>query len=131
MSVTFAVSPVGLATDPFRSIGPQRVLEALLGRAPEAWQVPSEPLVGHAYHHPLLQAAHLAFARHYPLTISPDAVWICLAQGFAQYLNANAEVLRNHAVRHQGKLTLSVRRDDFVKGSPDNPWSEVFSSFSE
>jgi hypothetical protein len=34
-------------------------------------------------------------------------------------------------VRHQGRKTLEVRRDDFVKGSPANPWPEVFSAFSD
>ena len=29
------------------------------------------------------------------------------------------------------KKTLEVRRDDFVKGSPDNDWEQVFGAFSE
>ena len=33
-------------------------------------------------------------------------------------------------VRHDDKLTIKVIRDDFVMGSPENPWPEVFSEFS-
>ena len=36
-----------------------------------------------------------------------------------------------HLLEHEGKKEISVRRDDFVKGSPDNPWPEVFDKFSE
>ena len=67
-----------------------------------------------------------------PLTLlSPDAIWMCVAQGLSQHINANAEKLRNMFVEHEGKKKLVVRRDDFVKGSPDNPWPEVFDEFSE
>jgi hypothetical protein len=52
--------------------------------------------------HPLIEAVHTAFAEHYPLTLSPDDVWLCLAQGFALHVEANAEGLRSRFVRHQG-----------------------------
>ncbi len=45
-------------------------------------------------------------------------------------MNANAEEMRHRFVQHDGKAKLEVRRDDFVKGSPENPWSEVFGEFS-
>src|SRR5262245_58191600 len=38
--------------------------------------------------------------------------------------------MRPRFVRHEGKLEIRVRRDDFVKGSPENPWPEVFGEFS-
>ena len=31
---------------------------------------------------------------------------------------------------HRGRVQIDVRRDDFVKGSPENPWPEVFAEFS-
>jgi hypothetical protein len=43
----------------------------------------------------------------------------------------NAKELRHHFVQHSGKLKIKVYRDDFVKGSADNPWAEVFGEFSE
>jgi Domain of unknown function (DUF4419) len=57
-------------------------------------------------------------------------IWLMIIQGVANHINANAEELRSRIVSHQGKLTIQVRRDDFVKGSPENPWSEVFNEFS-
>src|SRR5262249_39725078 len=75
-------------------------------------------------------AAHEAFYRHHSLTISPDMVWLCLAQGFAHHVAANAEQLRGRFVSHQGKEKLVVTREDFVLGQ-DNPWPEAFAAFSD
>jgi hypothetical protein len=80
--------------------------------------------------HPFLAAVHLAFDQHYPLILSPDAVWLCLIQGLALHVNAHAKKLRHSFVQHEGKEKIIIRRDDFIKGSPDNPWSEVFDAFS-
>jgi hypothetical protein len=58
-------------------------------------------------------------------------VWLALAQGFATHVKGHAEELRHRFVRHSGRQTLEVRRDDFAKGSPHNAWPEVFSTFSD
>ena len=78
----------------------------------------------------LVSALHTAWSNHYPLVLTPDVVWLCIAQGLAQHINANAEKLRHLFVEHEGKKTLVVQRDDFVKGSSANAWPEVFESFS-
>jgi len=80
--------------------------------------------------HPVVTAVQLAFDRHLPLVLSPDDVWILLAQGYALHVRQHAEALRERFVRHDGQLELDVRRDDFVPGSPDNPWPEVFDALS-
>ena len=38
--------------------------------------------------------------------------------------------MRNHFVSHEGKKKIVVRRDDFFKGSLENPWEIVFDEFS-
>lgn len=77
-----------------------------------------------------LAAVHTAYSQHYPLVLTPDVIWMCIAQGFAQHVNLNAENLRHLFVEHEGKKKLTVRRDDFVKGSPSNRWPEVFNDFA-
>lgn len=81
-------------------------------------------------HHPLIAAAHIAFDEHRPLTLSPDMLWLAIVQGVALHVNLNAEHLRKEFVQHEGKEKISIRRDDFRMGSPENPWPEVFSAFS-
>lgn len=81
--------------------------------------------------HQFLESVLTAFDNHYPLVLSPDTIWLTLAQGFATHVNLNAEALRKHFVKHEGKVTLKVIRDEFIKGSKDNDWTSVFGEFSE
>jgi hypothetical protein len=82
--------------------------------------------------HGLVAAAHLAFDQHYPLVLSPDDIWLCIAQGFGIHVNDHAESLRSRIVPgSQSKEKIRVRRDHFVKGSPDNDWPGCFSEFSD
>lgn len=58
--------------------------------------------------HPLIQAVDLAFSHHRPLTLSPDAIWLVIVQGFGHHVNENAESLRDRIVRHEGKMDLKA-----------------------
>ena len=78
-----------------------------------------------------LAAVHAAFSNHYPLVLTPDVIWICIAQGLSHHINNSPEKLRRHFVSHEGQETLEVLTDKFVKGSPKNPWPEMFDQFSE
>ncbi|GAA1551435.1 hypothetical protein GCM10009827_085030 [Dactylosporangium maewongense] len=61
--------------------------------------------------HPLLSAVARAFADHRPLVLSPDAVWLTIAQGVAQHIRLHAEELRPLLVRHAGRKKLAVSID--------------------
>src|SRR5262249_41686527 len=87
-------------------------------------------LVAKVLAHPVLVALQRAFMQHRPLCLSPDMIWLLLCQGVAHHINVHAESLRSRMVQHQGKVQIEVRRDDFVKGSPENPWGEVIDEFS-
>lgn len=80
---------------------------------------------------PLIAALHAAYRYHYPVVISPDVIWFTIAQGLARHIRLHAEALRDKFVSHSGQKELIVRRDDFLKGSPENPWPEAFAEFSE
>ncbi|MFN6203565.1 MAG: DUF4419 domain-containing protein, partial [Acidobacteriota bacterium] len=80
--------------------------------------------------HPVIAAIHLAFNDHRPLVLSPDVFWLLIAQGLANHVNANSEELRSRFINHSGKAEIVVRRDDFIKASPDTPWPEVLGEFS-
>src|SRR5579871_1790356 len=36
--------------------------------------------------HPLIDSVHTAFSQHRPLLLSPDSIWLVLAQGFAHHI---------------------------------------------
>jgi hypothetical protein len=81
-------------------------------------------------HHAFMAALHTAFVDHRPFVLSPDMIWLLIAQGFANHVSAHANEMRGHFVSHEGRKSLVVRRDDFIKGSPENPWENVFAEFS-
>jgi hypothetical protein len=56
----------------------------------------------------LVQAVDLAFNEHRPLRLTPDVVWITLAQGFSIHVRENAEALRARFVRHEGRAKVPV-----------------------
>jgi hypothetical protein len=95
---------------------------------PESYSQTAKNLVECDFN-PFMHAIHHSFASHRPIRISPDHIWLVLAQGFAAHVNQNSAELRDKFVRHTGKLTLEVRRDAFKKGKMENPWEEVFPEF--
>lgn len=81
--------------------------------------------------HGLLEAAHRAFAGHYGLRLSPDHIWVTIAQGFARLVNQEPELFRGKFVSHDGRKMIKIRRDGFVMGDPDNDWRGCFAEFSD
>jgi hypothetical protein len=148
MGHTFSVSDVARETEPKAELNRAEAIEKLLGggrrnaphthsdnagapvRRVEAMSTSDARLVAATDTNAFAQAAHDAFYEHHPLRITPDAIWFCIAQGFARHVEANAESLRKRFVKHEGKQTLVVDRPDFVLGRP-NPWPEVFAEFSD
>lgn len=80
--------------------------------------------------HSMVEATHTAYSKHYPLVISPDMIWLMVAQGVAAHVNANAEELRDSFVDFKGRKYIEIRRDSFSKGSKDNDWEGTFEEFS-
>jgi hypothetical protein len=76
--------------------------------------------------HPLIDAVHVAFSDHRPLTLSPDDIWLVIAQGFSHHVAENAEALRYRFVRHQGHRQLSATCTDWSLAS----FKQAIASFS-
>lgn len=87
-------------------------------------------VVKNVHYQPLLAAVYMAFSQHRPLVLTPDAVWITIAQGIAHHVAIHGEQLRPRLVTHQGKLDLVCTVKDWVKGSPENPWADAFAEWS-
>lgn len=88
--VTFGVDDVtpaaqALPTRPLRELYPQALA---VGGDPGLPVLPPDGV------HPLLGAIGKAFAQHRSIVLSPDAVWLTIAQGVAQHIRLHAEQLR-------------------------------------
>ena len=125
---TFAVSPDVKPEGRLKTVDHLGELRTALRRPIEAAWRPRNRVVSCDEDHALLSAFRIAFYSHMPLRLSPDAIWVTLARGFALHVNENAERLRHRFVRHSGKGNLVVERPDFLPGR-DNPWPEAFEAF--
>src|SRR3712207_455320 len=99
---TFAVDPVEEALAPPTTKPLQEGLEGVRWFAPG----PETRVLASTHAHPLLEAVHCAFSEHRPLVLSPDVVWLTIAQGFTQHIRLNAETFRSRLVRHEGRKKL-------------------------
>lgn len=127
---TFVVTPNLKAKPAQEKVDYIGKLRTALRRPIEATWLPSSPLVACDDDHALLAAMRISFYDHVPLRLTPDAIWITLARGFALHVNEHAEQLRGRFVRHAGQARLAVFRPDFLPGR-ENPWPEVFDAFNE
>ena len=79
----------------------------------------------------LAEAVHEAFYEHYPLILSPDVIWLTIAQGLAHHVRQDPGKMRKYFVDFKDRKTIVISRPDFIKGSPDNDWPSVFPEFAK
>src|SRR6266542_6773522 len=64
--------------------------------------------------HGLAAAILHAYNNHQHLRLSPDDVWLTIAQGVSHHINFNPEKFRHYFVNHQGKKELIVFAGDIL-----------------
>ncbi|MEZ4298415.1 MAG: DUF4419 domain-containing protein [Polyangiaceae bacterium] len=72
-----------------------------------------------------------AFAGHYPLVLSPDDIWLCIAQGFAMHVNQFPDALKGRFVGQEERVPLFVDGDRVPQSDPANPWPDVVAALSD
>ncbi|HEY9784441.1 MAG TPA: DUF4419 domain-containing protein [Candidatus Obscuribacterales bacterium] len=129
---TFCVSDVKVATSLLPATTHRQAFQKLAaGSKFEALSSPDAQVVKPLGFHVLIEAAHRAYSRHYPLVLTPDAIWVTIAQGFANHINQNAEQYRDKFVAHKDSETIEIYRPDFSVGNPDNDWPSCFDDFGD
>ncbi len=128
--ITFAVDEVTPATEPLRECRTHEAVKHALGGEIESCCDYHGTVIKGIDYQSLLAAVYTAFNEHRPLVLTPDAVWITIAQGVAHHMTIHGERLRSRFVSHQGKLELAFECRDWVEGSPENPWPEAFESWT-
>jgi hypothetical protein len=135
MSVTFDVSDVKTEREFFYTLTAKGCLESLTNTRVEAYgSNVKNKLISSTENQAVngfFQTINLAYSYHLPLVLSPDNVWLAISQAFAIHVNQHAEELRSLFVSHQGKKTILIEENSFIKGSPYNNWPGTFSSFSK
>ena len=124
--VVFAVDDVLAVRTPL----PTRQVAELTGDALAVGGDPELPLLEPDGVHPLLSAIGRAFAEHRPLVLSPDAVWLTIAQGVAQHIRLHAAELRPRLVSHTGRKRLTVTLDGPMPADAGS-WAQIAETFAK
>jgi len=132
VGTTFEVSAVSPDRAPLEPLELAAALSARGLRGIVAASAGDRALVQTTPLHGFAMALHAAYDRHRPLAFGPDEVWLCVGQGIARWIAANAEALRPRLVRHAGKLPIEVRRDALAADPGSIPeWSGAVSDLAE
>ena len=82
--------------------------------------------------HPILEGYYQSYAKHIPVTVSPDILWMLIVQGFSRHIDQNAEKLRNKFVDFDGQKTLIVDGDEWtIEEITREGWESTFAAFVE
>ena len=64
-----------------------------------------------------------AYKNHYPITITPDMIWLLIAQGFSRFMEKYENLVRERFVNFTGKKDLKVEK---LSHSPYNASKKVW-----
>lgn len=138
--VTFPVDRVEPSREPLPTASARSIAEARLGNPIIVADHGVEPLIEERDvagfgppqdSHAFADAVHLAFSQHRPLVISPDVVWLTIAQGIATHVTLHSEQLRSKLVDFEGKRELIVERGVTADELQLGDWAEVVEQFAD
>ena len=81
----------------------------------------------------ILQGFYSAYENHLPIRLTPDIIWLLIVQGFAFYINFNAEFLRRRFVNFGNKNTLKVNIPKYhsYKEMKSEDYENMFENFTK
>ena len=129
--ITFSVHDVEQRTTPCPTVPMYENVKQVIGGQIESCSDYHTSVCSRMSYQPLLAAVYQSYSLHYPLVLSPDAVWLTISQGIAHHMAIYGEQLQDRFVAHQGQLELEFECESWVEGSPENPWDEAFEDWSE
>lgn len=67
-----------------------------------------------------------AYSSNQHLFLTPDDVWLIIAQGISQHINNNSEKYRQLIVNHQGQKRVEIYGEDLLYDNEENHWIKLF-----
>lgn len=77
-----------------------------------------------------MNALYCAYDKHYPLTLSPDTIWINITSCISKHIQSNSETLRDKFVKFSGKQKIVLEKNHYVLPIEKNPITETIKEFS-
>ena len=80
----------------------------------------------------LIQGLVNAYRYHYPITVTPDMIWLLVLQGFSRFLDKYHELVRKKFVNFEGKKTIYINRSETsVRGATPEIWDGIINECVE
>ena len=80
----------------------------------------------------LIQGLITAYKKHYPITISPDMIWLLFLQGYSRFMEKYHEKVRYNYVNFENKKTISVTRNNMIPERATNQvWNGIIDEFTQ
>ena len=80
--------------------------------------------------HAFVNTVYKAYADHRPLKLSPDMIWLLIAQGISIHVNENHANLKNVLFKNNEPIEIYVRNDSLVYKTPQS-WKKLVDQFNE
>ena len=78
----------------------------------------------------LIQGLILAYKNHYPITITPDMIWLLIEQGFVRYIEKYKDKVREKFVNFSGKKELKLKRVGLTPTTAkEEDWKGIIDEF--
>ena len=80
----------------------------------------------------LIQGLILAYKNHYPITVTPDMIWILFLQGFSRFMEKFHDSVREEFVSFSGKKDLNIERLELTPyTATKEDWDGIMKEFVE
>jgi len=82
-------------------------------------------------HCPMLYGLYNCYGSHEPISLSPDDFWLMIIQSFSIYVLRNSEKVKNLFVNFEGKKTLSILLNGYMKTITKERYEDCFKVFNK
>lgn len=85
-----------------------------------------------AYKKSLIQGLIEAYKNHYPITVTPDMIWLLFLQGYSRFMEKYHEWARNNYVNFDNKKTIHVARFEMIPEKATKvEWQDILNEFTQ
>jgi hypothetical protein len=80
----------------------------------------------------LIQGLVIAYKNHFPITITPDMIWLLILQGYSRFMDKYSELVREKYVNFSGQKTLYINRYGIpVSSASEEDWDGIIDEVVE
>ena len=80
----------------------------------------------------LISGLAIAYGNHFPITVSPDMIWLLILQGYARFIDKYSELVREKYVDFQGKKILYINKfGTTLSTATEEDWNDIISECVE